>query len=322
MSETASSVGLLGLGAMGSAAADCLLERGLPGALRAFNRSPVAPEPGTGLKAGDEPCSEGGGAANRAHHSIARRSLQMTSSSDDLFARSDVVVSFLADDGAYRSTLFLEDVLRPAVRGVPHLVMATLSVGFVGELGDIYREADTELLVAPVFGRPEAARTGQLIAIAGAPEDEISPDFVPLLEALCARVLPADDPGRAAAFKLAGNLLLCAAVGALAEATGLVTASGLDPEAWLAFVSHTLFPGPVYRGYGERMLGPEPVPPGFPLRHGAKDMSLVLEAAAELGLTLPIATRLKERLAELRADGLGARDLSAIRYGSGLGEGA
>ncbi len=59
-----------------------------------------------------------------------------------------------------------------------------------------------------------------------------------------------DDPGAAAAVKLAGNFLILAAMESMAEAFLLAEREGVDRTAVMRMLTETLFAAPVYKNYG------------------------------------------------------------------------
>ncbi len=164
-------VGFIGLGAMGNAMAANLVKAGHR--VRAWTRS------GTG--------SEG---------------LEIVGRPADAF-QADVVFTMLSDDSAIREVLLDADVLKAARQGVVHVVSSTISVAFAGELAAAHETVGIGYVSAPVLGRPDVAKEGQLNVLAGGKRDAVE-TVRPLLEALGKTVWDMGEvPARANAAKIA-----------------------------------------------------------------------------------------------------------------------
>ena len=112
-------------------------------------------------------------------------------------------------------------------------------------------------------------------------------------------------PGAGAAMKLIANLALGASVAALGEALALGQALGLGRAQLLDMLEGSQL-GPVVRGKRANIESRH-YPPNFKLRHAAKDLRLVIEAAAVVGRDLRLSAAAKAWL-DAAVEG-GARDL-------------
>ena len=190
--------------------------------------------------------------------------------------------------------------------------MSTVSVAAGQRMETIFAEAGATYLCAPVFGRPPAAAAGQLsIALSGAPDakDRIAP----LLDAFSRRV---EDfgaaPGAGNVVKLCGNFMIGAAVETLAEACALAEKNGVDREQFVDLLTGTLFDCPVYKVYGEGVAKQQYEPASFRMVLGLKDIGLVLQAANGVGVPVPIASLVRDRLLASVARGRGELDWMAL----------
>jgi 3-hydroxyisobutyrate dehydrogenase-like beta-hydroxyacid dehydrogenase len=112
-----------------------------------------------------------------------------------------------------------------------------------------------------------------------------------------------DDPGAANAIKLAGNFLLGAAIEVMAEAFTLAQKHGVSRRQTYEFFTQTLFDCFVYRGYGELIASEHYQPVGARPSLIRKDYGLILEAAAEGLVPMPLACLIHERLTATVAKG-------------------
>jgi 3-hydroxyisobutyrate dehydrogenase-like beta-hydroxyacid dehydrogenase len=183
-------------------------------------------------------------------------------------------------------------------------VTRRLAAGFTG--------AGKRFVAAPVFGRPDAAAAAKLFIAAAGPADALT-EITPLLEAIGQKLVTfGDDPTHAAAVKISGNFMLQAAIEATAEAMALVRKHGIDPAAWLDFMTGTLFTAPLYKIYGGAMVEERYEPAGFAIPLAVKDTRLAIAAAEEVSAPLPLADLIRDRFLIALARGWENLDQAAL----------
>jgi 3-hydroxyisobutyrate dehydrogenase-like beta-hydroxyacid dehydrogenase len=225
----------------------------------------------------------------------------------------EVVVSMLADDDAVDAVTFGADgILASLSAGAVHVSCSTISVALATRLNAAHAEAGQRFVVAPVFGRPEAAEAAKLFVVAAA-EPAVLQTVSPIFDAIGQRTfVVADDPTAASLVKLSGNFLIASVIESLGEAMALVGKAGVDKLQYLDILTSTLFGSPVYSTYGGLIAREEFEPAGFAAPLGAKDIRLVLAAGEELQVPLPIASLLRDRFLTLLANGGGQLDWAAV----------
>jgi 3-hydroxyisobutyrate dehydrogenase-like beta-hydroxyacid dehydrogenase len=114
------------------------------------------------------------------------------------------------------------------------------------------------------------------------------------------------------AIKLAGNFVITTVIESLAEAFAFGRKSGVDPHTILDILTNSLFPGPVYQTYGSMIASDKFEPAGFKLPLGLKDNRLLLAAAEEARVPMPMASLVHDRFVTALAQGLGESDWAAI----------
>ncbi len=201
------------------------------------------------------------------------------------------------------SMLASEDVLREvlppgllgaAPPGFIHVNHATISVRAAEEFAAGAARGGYGYVAAPVLGRPGVAAAGALtIMAAGAPEAvEAS---VPMLAVMGRRVWRYGAVASAANLaKICVNYLIAHALQALAESITLLERNGLDTGQFVEMINDSVFPGPVYGGYGDAIARGSYTPAGFSAVLGLKDVMLAVGAAADTGVNLPCAPVLRE----------------------------
>jgi 3-hydroxyisobutyrate dehydrogenase-like beta-hydroxyacid dehydrogenase len=238
---------------------------------------------------------------------------------------ADVVVSMLADDAAVAAVTFGDGgIVESAAEGTVHVSSSTISFAMAQRLTDAHAAAGQHLVSAPVFGRPDAAAAGNLFVVAAGPPTAVE-IARPLLDAIGQRTFVVSEQAKGANLvKLSGNFLIGSVIESLGEAMALAGKGGVDRSEFLNVLTSTLFSAPVYKTYGAMIATEQFVPAGFPTPLGHKDIGLVLAAAEELRVPLPVAGLLRDRLLRLMAEGGETLDWSAVgglaARDAGLGE--
>jgi 3-hydroxyisobutyrate dehydrogenase-like beta-hydroxyacid dehydrogenase len=163
-----------------------------------------------------------------------------------------------------------------------------------------------------VFGRPDIAAAGKLFVVAGGDPAAIA-TAAPVLEAIGQKTsVISDVPKAANLVKLSGNFLGASVIESLGEVLTLVGKAGVDRRQYLELLTSTLFDAPIYRIYGNLITSERYEPAGFAAPLGQKDIRLVLAAAEDLRVPMPIASLLRDRFLTLLANGGDQFDWSAI----------
>jgi 3-hydroxyisobutyrate dehydrogenase-like beta-hydroxyacid dehydrogenase len=279
--------GFVGLGAMGLPIARNLLAAGF--AVRAYNRTAERAAP------------------------LAALGAERASTPGDTVEPDGVVVTMLADDAALQQVVTGKGGLGERLgRGGVHVSMSTIAPETARSLADFHAERGSAYVAAPVFGRPDAAAAKKLWVCVSGPA-AAKARVRPLLEAIGQGIHDFGEPPDAAnVVKLAGNFLIMGAMEAIAEAQTLGEKHGLDRAQLAAFFGETIFACPVYQNYGRIIASKTYKPAGFRLALGLKDANLVLGAAAEASVPMPLASLLRDRFLSGVARGRASLDWSAI----------
>jgi 3-hydroxyisobutyrate dehydrogenase-like beta-hydroxyacid dehydrogenase len=263
-------VAFLGLGNMGQGMALSLVEKGY--ALRVWNRTTAKADPLVARGAG-----------------LARRP-------EDAVEPGGIVVSMLSDDRVV-SELFAPggSLLSRLGSGGLHISMSTIHPDTSRRLTREHESVGAAYLAAPVFGRPEAAASGNLWILLSGPEPARR-RAAPLLEVMGRTTFEfGDDPGAANVSKLCGNFVIAAAIEAMGEAAAFAEKSGVGAGPVLDMLAQTLFACPPYRGYGRQIAQRQFLPAGFRLSLGLKDIELAMSAARSVSVPMPLAALLRDR---------------------------
>jgi 3-hydroxyisobutyrate dehydrogenase-like beta-hydroxyacid dehydrogenase len=280
-------VGFIGLGAMGSGMARNLIKAGHN--VTVYNRT---------RSRADELKPDGAIVADTAAQAASG---------------AEAVFTMLADDHALEEITFgAGKLLESLPAGSVHLSASTISVRLSRRLTAAHRERGQHYLAAPVFGRPDAAAAAKLFVVAAGPQFQIE-RCQPLFSAIGQRTFVAGaEPPMANVVKLAGNFLITTIIEGLAESFALARKSEVDPGQMLEILTGSLFPAPIYKNYGAMVAHEKFEPVGFKLKLGAKDNRLVLSAAEEAGVPMPMASLVRDQFLAAMAQGMAEDDWAAV----------
>jgi len=259
-------VGLIGLGNMGTAFAERLLDAGYP--LAVSNRTPE--------KAG----------------ALATRGASVVASPAELAAQVDVILTSLADDKAF------ESVASAAIAAArPAAVLAdlsTVSPAASVRVADRAEAASVGYVRAPVSGNPSVVRAGNLSFIVSGDDADI--DHVePVLLAIGPTLHRVGDGEQARIVKLALNLMIAGLAQLMSEALVLGEAADV-PRAELLEVMGSSAVGAPFVKYKTEPLVRNDFSATFTTALMEKDIDLALDAADEAGVELPLTREMKSHL--------------------------
>jgi 3-hydroxyisobutyrate dehydrogenase-like beta-hydroxyacid dehydrogenase len=280
-------IGFIGLGQMGSGMARNLIKAGH--ALAVYNRT-----------------------RSRAEE-LQTLGAKIAGAPAEAAADAEAIITMLADDRAVEDAVFAPgNVIQSLPAGAVHISMSTISVALSRRLMAAHRENRQQYVAAPVFGRPEAAAAAKLFIVAAGPAEQME-RLRPLFDAMGQKTFLAGEEAWAAnLIKITGNFMVSTMIESLAESFALVRKYGLDPNTFLEVITGSLFTAPVYRNYGSMIAAEKFEPAGFKLPLGLKDNRLLLAAAEEAAVPMPMASLVRDQFMAALAQGLSEADWSAI----------
>ncbi|HEY2341612.1 MAG TPA: NAD(P)-dependent oxidoreductase, partial [Chthoniobacteraceae bacterium] len=171
------------------------------------------------------------------------------------------------------------------------------------------RAKGADMIDAPVFGSKNEAEKGELGFIVGA-TPEVLARVQDVLDAM-GRTIHVGGNSLGASAKLVMNLIVACTLEAFNEGLVLATKAGVDPATMLKIILSSRARAGIIDMKAAPVLQRD-FTTFFPLQLMAKDMRLVAETAASLGLELPFASAINRVFASGLADGLAEQDFSAM----------
>lgn len=277
-------IGFIGLGIMGGPMASHLLRGGYP--LMVFNR--------TASKMG----------------SLVAEGAQAGRSAQDVAARSDVVITMVADSPDVEQVYLAADgVLAGARQGTLLVDMSTISPAVAIRVGRAAAQQGCPMLDGPVSGGDVGARNATLtIMVGGAPD--VFERARPILELLGKPIL-CGPSGAGQTVKACNQTVTALHVLAMAESLTLASKAGADPAIVLRVLGSGYAQSRILDVRGPRVLQGD-FAPGFKARLHRKDLRIALETASAAGCHLPGASLVAELFDALLEKGGGELDHSAL----------
>jgi 3-hydroxyisobutyrate dehydrogenase-like beta-hydroxyacid dehydrogenase len=205
----------------------------------------------------------------------------------ELVRTADVILSCLTNDETVHSVYAgPAGVFAEARPGTIVLEMSTISPETSRELHKLGAKSGIEVLDVAISGSTPAAEQGILTLLAGGNQD-LFLAAEPIFQAIAKQYFLLGGPGSGTAMKLVVNTLLGIGMQAIAEAVVLGETVGLNRERLLEVLSKTAVIAPAHVGKLARVAIND-YTPQFPLRLMNKDFQLILSAAAEAHLSMPV----------------------------------
>lgn len=276
-------VGMIGLGIMGSAMSDHLVRAGYQ--------------------------VHGTDVSDAALGAFAQAGGHREADAAAVAAAADVVITSLPNADA--ALLVCKELAHAARPGLIVVETSTLSLEVKGTCRDLLAEAQVVLLDCPLSGTGAQALQRDLVVLGSG--DPASFDVVrPVLEVVARSVQHVGPFGNGMTMKLVANLLVAVHNASTAEAFALGVRAGLDPQQLYDTVRDGAGGSVIFDKRGPMMVERNYLPATAKVSMFVKDVGLVQELAASVGLRTPVldaSLPLYERGVDA---GLGDSDAAAI----------
>ena len=279
-------IGVAGIGRMGAAIAERLLENGHQ--VTVWNRTVAKAQALAPLGA-----------------TVAKTPAQLAGA-------VDIVLSILTDADAIAATYDgPQGLLSGDVTGKLFVEMSTVRPEQQRALGTRVSAKGARMIDCPVGGTTGPAREGKLIGFVGGDAADLA-RARPALEHLCRRIEHVGPIGAGASLKLAINLPLLVYWQAFGEAVALCQPLGLDPARLVDIFSDSSGGPNVLKVRGamaaQALAGKAPANVTFDIDLIRKDLSTMIAEAKSLGYDLPLTARALDCYDEAARNGEGASD--------------
>jgi len=283
-------IGIAGIGKMGAAIAQRLIEVGHT--VTVWNRSADKLKP------------------------LAAAGAALAATPAELADKSEVVITILTDAAAIDAVYGgASGLLAGDVHGKLFIEMSTVRPQTELALAAKVRAKDAAIVECPVGGSTSPARQGKLIGLMGA-ESADAARARPILEQLCRRLEHCGPIGAGAVMKLTINMPLMIYWQALGEALALCRPLGLDPARIMDLLADTSGGPNVLKvrgaGVAQMLKGGDAGPVTFDVDSAVKDLRTMVAEGKAHGVELPLTETTLGCYEETKRNVSGAAEVSSV----------
>ena len=276
-------IGFIGTGLMGFPMAKNILKAGYK--VRAFNRSKNKAEP------------------------LKDFGAEISNSIRELVKESHVVITMLTNDDAVNEVLGSDEFLNNLKPNSTVIDMSSVKQTTAVNHGKNLKSRKINYLDAPVSGGTIGAEEASLAIMIGG-EQIVFESVKDILKSMGNPTL-VGPIGCGQVSKLANQIIVGLAIGAVAEAVTLCEKAGADPNKMIKALSGGWADSKVLRTHGKRMIDKDFSPKGKTSSQ-LKDINNILECANNYNTQLPISNLVKEMYKSLVENGHGETDHSSL----------
>ncbi len=207
-------------------------------------------------------------------------------SSKEVAEKSDVIILMVPDTPDAEQVLFgREGAAEGVKKGSVVVDMSSISPIATKEFAKKLDGLGVEMLDAPVSGGQLGAENATLsIMVGGKPE--IFEKIKPLFEIMGKNIVHIGNHGDGQTCKVANQIVVALTIEAVSEALVFASKAGADPRKVRQALLGGFAQSRILDVHGERMIT-RSFKPGFRIQLHRKDLNLALQAARQLGLSLP-----------------------------------
>ena len=224
---------------------------------------------------------------------------------------AQVVVTMVTDTAALQEVVEgPQGVAEGMAPGSVLVDMSSVSPSVTREMAARLAQRGVAMLDAPVSGGSWGAQQGTLTIMVGG-ERKVYERCMSIFQAMGQRITLMGANGMGQTTKLVNQVLVAGTSATVAEALVFAAAQGADLDQTIEAVAQGAAGSWQLQNLGPRMVQGD-YAPGFMVRLQLKDLRLVLEAAQEHHVPLPITSLVHRLFASLEAEGLGEEGTQAI----------
>lgn len=242
---------------------------------------------------------------------VAAAGAQRAESPQAATTEAEVVITCVSDTPDVEQVILGEQgVIQGAQPGTVVIDMSTISPQATRHIAAQLAKQHIAMLDAPVSGGSEGAKQGTLSIMVGG-DAAIYARVMPVLQAMGQTITHVGPIGAGQMTKAINQVIVAGTYWAVAEGMALGLKAGLEMDKVVQAVGSGAAGswGLTHRS-GNMIHNSYPL--GFRVRLHRKDLAIALEAARELGVTLPMAAYIEQIENGLIAQGFGDEDISAI----------
>jgi 2-hydroxy-3-oxopropionate reductase len=224
---------------------------------------------------------------------------------------ADVVITMVPDSPDVESVALGPDgIYANAREGTLHIDCSTIRPDVSRRLADAGGRQRVAVVDAPVSGGESAAVQGSLSIMVGGDATHFE-RARPFLEVFGRTVVHVGPAGAGQTVKAANQLIVGGTIELVAEAIVFLESHNVDTSAAVRVLAGGLAGNAILERKASGMLERQ-FTPGFRVDLHHKDMGIVVAAAREAGVAIPLGNHVADLISSVRAQGYGSLDHTAL----------
>ncbi|MDQ1370249.1 MAG: 2-hydroxy-3-oxopropionate reductase [Acidimicrobiaceae bacterium] len=285
MKEPIGIVGFIGLGVMGAPMAANLVRAGFD--VVGFNRSA------------------------RPYEALVLAGGRVVDTVEEVTHEADAIITMLPDGPAVEGVLLgRSGVLASSEPDLLYVDMSTIDLATTRRVAQAAEDWGVHVLDAPVSGGEIGAIEASLSVMVGGDTEDFAA-ALPLFEAVGKTIAHVGPSGAGQIVKAANQLIVGGTIALVAEAIVFLETYDIDTESAIRVLSGGLAGNRILDRKAAGMLARD-FHPGFRVDLHHKDMGILLDAARDAGVCLPVGALIGQMFTAVRAHGDGALDHTAL----------
>ena len=278
-------IGFIGLGIMGKPMARNLIKAGYQ--LVVHNRSRAAVD------------------------ELSKEGAQAASSSKDVAARSEIVITMLPDSPDVELVYDGENgIFAGAKPGMLLIDMSSISPVVARKLAGEAQEQGLDMIDAPVSGGEAGAISATLSIMIGGKSPAVE-RAMPIFQALGKNIVHVGEAGAGQVTKAANQMVVGTTIAIVSEALVLAAKAGVDPAKVRQALLGGFAQSKILEAHGQKMLERN-FKPGFRIRLHEKDMKIALATGSEYGVPLMVTSQVAQMMTAMKSMDNGDLDHSGL----------
>jgi 3-hydroxyisobutyrate dehydrogenase len=254
-------IGVVGLGIMGKPIAANLLKAGYK--VTVFNRT-----------------------AAKAQAFVKEIGGAMASTPAEAAKAADVVITMVADSQDVEAVILgPKGIAASAKKGLTVIDMSTISPGVTKRIAKRLLEVGVDMLDAPVSGGEKGAIEGTMTIFIGGKE-QVFKQCLPVFSAIGKTITYMGETGAGQLTKLCNQIICSHNLFSICEGLVFASKAGLDVQKLISALGGGSAQSWMLTNQAPKIVDRD-FRPGFFVKHEQKDLRLVLEAARDIGVSLP-----------------------------------
>jgi 2-hydroxy-3-oxopropionate reductase len=251
---------------------------------------------------------------SKVNAEIAASSAKGVATAKEVAQAADVVILMLPDTPDVQAVLFGEaGVAEGLSKGKTVIDMSSISPIETKAFAEKIAALGCDYLDAPVSGGEVGAKAASLTIMVGGTEEAFA-KAKPLFEKMGKNITHVGGVGDGQTTKVANQIIVALNIAAVGEALLFASKAGADPAKVRQALMGGFAASRILEVHGERMIK-RTFNPGFRIKLHQKDLSLALQGAKALGVSLPNTAMTAQLMQAVAANGGDQLDHSALVQG-------